>query len=84
MYADIYIYGTTPVAYNPGKEVWLTEYYIVHQMQIYAKVSCTANPTPGVYVTVYKSGGKLMIVAINQNSSGIKQAFRSSFRDNKA
>ena len=47
MYADIYIYGTTPVAYNSGKEVWLTEYYIVHEMQIYAKVSCTANPTPG-------------------------------------
>jgi len=44
----------------------------------YQKVSCTANPTSGVYVTAYKSGTKLVIVAINQNSSSTYQPFSIS------
>jgi glucuronoarabinoxylan endo-1,4-beta-xylanase len=34
----------------------------------YTKVSCTASPITGVYVTAYKSGTSLVVVAINQNS----------------
>ena len=40
------------------------------------KVDCSSNPTSGVYVTAYDSGGKLVIVAINQNSSTTYQAFQ--------
>jgi glucuronoarabinoxylan endo-1,4-beta-xylanase len=39
------------------------------------KISCTANPATGIYVTAYKSGSKLVIVAINQNSSDTYQSF---------
>jgi glucuronoarabinoxylan endo-1,4-beta-xylanase len=34
----------------------------------YTKVSCTASPIAGVYVTAYKSGTSLVVVAINQNT----------------
>jgi O-glycosyl hydrolase len=42
------------------------------------KVSCTANPTSGVYTTAYKSGSKLVVVAINTNSSTTYQPFTYS------
>jgi glucuronoarabinoxylan endo-1,4-beta-xylanase len=41
----------------------------------YSKISCTANPASGIYTTAYKSGSKLVIVAINQNSSDTYQSF---------
>lgn len=41
----------------------------------YSKISCTANPATGVYVTAYKSGSKIVIVAINQNSAITYQPF---------
>jgi len=44
----------------------------------YNKISCTANPTSGVYVTAYKSGSKIVVVAINQNSATTYQAFSVS------
>lgn len=34
----------------------------------YTKVLCTANPISGVYITAYKSGSSLVVVAINKNS----------------
>jgi len=40
-----------------------------------SKISCTANPTSGVYVTAYKSGSQIVIVAINQNSAVTYQPF---------
>ena len=44
----------------------------------YSKISCTSNPTAGVYVTAYKSGSKMVIVAINQNSAITYQPFSYS------
>lgn len=41
----------------------------------YSKISCTANPATGIYATAYKSGSKLVIVAINQNSADTYQTF---------
>jgi len=41
----------------------------------YSKISCTANPTQGVYTTAYKSGSKIVIVAINTNSAITYQPF---------
>jgi O-glycosyl hydrolase len=39
------------------------------------KISCTSNPTSGVYVTAYKKGSQLIVVAINMNSSTTYQPF---------
>ncbi|WDF54370.1 glycosyl hydrolase [Mucilaginibacter sp. KACC 22063] len=44
----------------------------------YSKISCTSNPTSGVYATAYKSGTKLVIVIVNQNSATTSQAFSLS------
>jgi glucuronoarabinoxylan endo-1,4-beta-xylanase len=41
----------------------------------YTKISCTANPTTGVYTTAYKSGSKIVIVAINTNTAITYQPF---------
>jgi glucuronoarabinoxylan endo-1,4-beta-xylanase len=39
------------------------------------KISATANPQAGVYVTAYKNGSKIVIVALNMSSSSISQTF---------
>jgi O-glycosyl hydrolase len=44
----------------------------------YVKVSATANPSSGVYVTAYKSGDTAVIVAVNQNSSSRSVTFSVS------
>ncbi|RXK86876.1 glycoside hydrolase [Filimonas effusa] len=44
----------------------------------YTKISCTANPTSGVYTTAYKSGSRIVIVIINQNSATTYQSFTLS------
>jgi O-glycosyl hydrolase len=44
----------------------------------YVKVDATANPSSGVYVTAYKSGSTLVIVAVNQNSSSRSVTFSLS------
>ncbi|MDN5284598.1 MAG: xylanase [Mucilaginibacter sp.] len=41
----------------------------------YNKISCTANPTSGVYVTAYKSGSSLVVVIVNQNTAVTYQSF---------
>ncbi len=44
----------------------------------YSKVSCTDNPSTGVYVTSYKSGTKLVVVIVNQNAATTYQTFSLS------
>ncbi|MCW3786526.1 hypothetical protein [Plebeiibacterium sediminum] len=39
------------------------------------KISCTANPSSGVYTTAYKKGSKIVVVAINTNSGSVYQGF---------
>jgi glucuronoarabinoxylan endo-1,4-beta-xylanase len=41
----------------------------------FTKISCTENPYNGIYATAYKDSSKIVIVVINQNSSGIYQPF---------
>jgi glucuronoarabinoxylan endo-1,4-beta-xylanase len=41
----------------------------------YSKISCTANPFDGLYVTAYKSGTKLVMVIVNQNPATVTQSF---------
>ncbi|CAM3825100.1 xylanase [Mucilaginibacter galii] len=42
------------------------------------KISCTSNPTPGVYVTAYKNGSQIVTVIINQNTATTYQNFTLS------
>jgi glucuronoarabinoxylan endo-1,4-beta-xylanase len=44
----------------------------------YSKISCTSNPSTGIYVTAYKSGSKLVVVIVNQNSAITYQPFTLS------
>ncbi|MVT09921.1 glycoside hydrolase [Chitinophaga tropicalis] len=44
----------------------------------YTKIACPANPTTGVYTTAYKSGSKIVIVAINTNAEITYQPFTIS------
>lgn len=43
-----------------------------------SKISCTSNPSPGVYVTAYKNGSKISIVIVNQNNATTYQTFSIS------
>jgi glucuronoarabinoxylan endo-1,4-beta-xylanase len=44
----------------------------------YSKISCTQNPVSGVYVTAYKSGTKLVVAIVNQNTAVTYQPFSLS------
>jgi glucuronoarabinoxylan endo-1,4-beta-xylanase len=44
----------------------------------YNKISCTSNPTSGISVTAYKSGSRVVVVAINQNTAVTYQPFSVS------
>lgn len=41
----------------------------------YTKISCTAHPFDGIFVTAYKNGTKLVMIIVNQNSSAVSQSF---------
>lgn len=41
----------------------------------YVRVSATANPATGVYVSAYSGNGHVVIVALNQSSSSVAVAF---------
>lgn len=68
-------YGPIDESSNITKLGYVMTHYARYVRPGYTKISCTANPATGVYVTAYKSGSKLVIVAINQNSSDTYQAF---------
>jgi glucuronoarabinoxylan endo-1,4-beta-xylanase len=71
-------YGPMDESGNIAKLGYVMAQYARYVRPGYSKISCTANPTSGVYVTAYKSGSKLVVVAINQNSSTTNQAFSVS------
>jgi glucuronoarabinoxylan endo-1,4-beta-xylanase len=71
-------YGPIDESSNITKLGYVMAHYARYIRPGYSKISCTANPATGVYVTAYKSGSKLVIVAINQNSSSAYQAFSYS------
>ncbi len=41
----------------------------------YSRITATANPQSNVYITAFKSGSKIVIVAINKNSSAVYHPF---------
>lgn len=44
----------------------------------WVRVSATYNPSSGVYVAAFKSGSKMAIVAVNNSTSSVSQAFTIS------
>ncbi len=41
----------------------------------YSRITATANPQPNVFITAFKSASKVVVVAINKNSSPVNQPF---------
>jgi glucuronoarabinoxylan endo-1,4-beta-xylanase len=41
----------------------------------YSRITATANPQSNVYITAFKSGSRIVIVAINKNSSAVDHSF---------
>jgi glucuronoarabinoxylan endo-1,4-beta-xylanase len=41
----------------------------------YSRITATANPQSNVYITAFKSGSRIVIVAINKNSSAVYHPF---------
>jgi glucuronoarabinoxylan endo-1,4-beta-xylanase len=71
-------YGPIDESSNITKLGYVMAQYARYVRPGYTKISCTTNPTTGVYVTAYKSGSKIVIVAINQNSAITYQPFTIS------
>jgi glucuronoarabinoxylan endo-1,4-beta-xylanase len=71
-------YGLLDESGNVTKRGYAVTHFAKYIRPGYRKISCTANPTSGVYVTAYKSGSKIVVVAINQNSAITFQPFTYS------
>ena len=60
---------------NVSKRGYVMSQYARFVRPGHVRVDATGNPQPDVYVTAYKNGSKMAIVAINANSSSIDQTF---------
>jgi len=80
MYVWWYIVRSYGLINSSGitKRGYVMAHYARYVRPGYSKISCTANPTSGVYVTAYKSGSQIVVVAINNNTSTTYQAFSYS------
>jgi glucuronoarabinoxylan endo-1,4-beta-xylanase len=68
-------YGPISESGNIQKVGYVMAHYARYVRPGYSKISCTSNPSTGVYVTAYKSGTKLVLVIVNQNTSVTYQSF---------
>ncbi|BAV06756.1 glucuronoarabinoxylan endo-1,4-beta-xylanase [Filimonas lacunae] len=71
-------YGPIDESSNITKLGYVMAQYARYVRPGYTKIACTANPTSGVYVTAYKSGSKVVLVIVNQNSATTYQPFTLS------
>ncbi|SDG72014.1 O-Glycosyl hydrolase [Pedobacter terrae] len=71
-------YGPISESGNIQKIGYIMAHYARYVRPGYTKISCTSNPSTGVYVTAYKSGTKLVLVIVNQNPSTTFQNFSYS------
>jgi len=71
-------YGLIDESGNITKRGYVMAHWARYVRPGYNKVSCTFNPTSGVYTTAYKSGSKLVVVAVNTNGSTTYQPFSYS------
>jgi len=68
-------YGPISESGNIQKLGYVMAQYARYIRPGYTKISCTENPSTGIYATTYKSGSKIVVVAINQNSSEVYLPF---------
>ncbi|MFA0964975.1 hypothetical protein AB9P05_24415 [Roseivirga sp. BDSF3-8] len=68
-------YGLLDESSNVTKRGYVVAQFAKWIRPGFNKVSCTANPTSGVYTTAYRNGSQLVIVAVNMNSSTTYQPF---------
>lgn len=68
-------YGPISETGNIQKLGYIMAQYARYVRPGYTKISCTANPATGVYISAYKSNSKIVVVAINQNSTHIYLPF---------
>lgn len=71
-------YGPIDESSNITKLGYVMAQYARYVRPGYNKISCTANPSTGVYATAYKSGTKLVVVIVNQNAATTYQDFNFS------
>lgn len=71
-------YGPIDESSNITKLGYVMAQYARYVRPGYSKISCTVNPTTGVYVTAYKSGTQLAVVIVNQNTATTYQPFSFS------
>lgn len=71
-------YGPIDESSNITKLGYVMAQYARYIRPGYSKISCTANPATGVYITAYKSGTKLVVVIVNQNAAVTYQPFSLS------
>jgi glucuronoarabinoxylan endo-1,4-beta-xylanase len=68
-------YGTIREDGTVSKRGYVMSQYARFIRPGFFKINATANPQAGVYVTAYKNDSKIVIVAVNMNSSLISQEF---------
>jgi O-glycosyl hydrolase len=71
-------YGPLDESGNITKRGYVMSHFAKFVRPEYTRVDATASPQSGVYVTAYKSGDTLVIVAVNQNSSSQSVTFSLS------
>lgn len=81
MYVWWYIrrsYGPMDESGNITKRGYVMAQWARYVRPGYNKISCTANPATNVYTTAYKSGSKIVVVAVNLNTTDTYQPFSIS------
>lgn len=68
-------YGPIDESSNITKLGYVMSQYARYVRPGYNKISCTANPSTGIYITAYTSGTKLVVVIVNQSSVVTYQPF---------
>lgn len=68
-------YGPIDENGNIQKLGYVMAQYARYVRPSYTKISCTENPSTGIYATAYKKDAKIVIVIINQNSNEVYQPF---------
>lgn len=68
-------YGPMDENSNIQKLGYVMAQYARYVRPGFIKISCTENPSDGIYATAYKNGTRIVVVIINQNSSDIYQPF---------
>ena len=71
-------YGPMSESGNIQKLGYIMAQYARYIRPGYTKISCSQDTSAGIYATAYKSGSKLVVVVINQNSIGVYLPFNLS------